>query len=94
MSLSEDSILILVCLPENTSARITTLDSRPFDPWIVITLTASESGTFTASVLFLSPSLSLRTLSAITLQSPPRSIASMLTSWINCSASCLEVLSG
>ena len=63
MSLSEDSILILVCLPENTSARITTFDSRPFDPWIVITLTASESGTFTASVLFLSPSLSLRTLS-------------------------------
>ncbi len=35
------SFLRFVCLPEKTSASMTTFDSNPFDPCMVIILTAS-----------------------------------------------------
>ena len=50
MSLLFCSFLMLVCLGENRSARMTILASSPFELWIVITLTAFVGGMVDASM--------------------------------------------
>ena len=87
-------MVILVCLPLNISAKITTFDCSPLEPCIVMTLTASLGGIVTASSVL--PLLSLRflILSARIIGSPPTSLDKDLMMSIVCSMSCLETISG
>ena len=94
MSLLFCSFLMLVCRGENRSARMTTLASSPFELWIVITLTAFVGGVVDASMACELLSLRSRSLSERTIGSPPTSAVSVLIRSTNCSASCLETLSG
>ena len=64
-----------------------TFDCSPFEPCIVITLTASLGGIVTASRELPPLSLKSRILSAKTIESPPTSLDKLLTMSMNCSMS-------